>query len=149
MKKVSIFLFLVVFGVGMVSAQGSKVTTGVLSYTQGNYADAIKNLEEALAKPELLKKGKYVAKAQYYLFKSYLAIAVDPNQAQILEMYPNALFKAADNLDKAMNHPETDQYKKWPWPGISLAKMIRCASGVRFIMQEFRYSMPRVMTNSP
>ena len=112
MKRVSIILCLVVMWAGSISAQKSKVTTGVLNSQQGNYADAIQKLEEALAKPELLKKGKFIAKAHYYLYKSYYAIAVDTAQKDVLKMYPDALFKASENLEKAVNHPEGDQFKK-------------------------------------
>lgn len=111
MKRVSIILSLLILGFGTLSAQKSKVTTGTLNYTQGNYADAIIKLEEALTKPELLKQ-KYIAKANYYLFKSYLQIAIDTSQESTLKLYPDALFRAQDNLEKAMNNPEDDKYKK-------------------------------------
>lgn len=112
MKKVSIILCLVVLWAGSISAQKSKVTTGVLNFQQGNYADAIMKLEEATSKPELIKKGKVIAKAHYYLFKAYYAISVDTAQKEVLALHPRALFKAVDNLDKATTHVDGAQYKK-------------------------------------
>jgi tetratricopeptide (TPR) repeat protein len=111
MKRVSIVLSLIIFGMGFLSAQKSKVTTGTLNFTQQSYASAISNLSLALEKPELLKQ-KHIAKAHYYLYKSYYQIAVDTSQKDILAENPDALLKAKYHLEQAMNNPEDEKYKK-------------------------------------
>lgn len=95
---------LIAFGA---QAQKAKVTTGVMAYNNSqNYGEAITKLEEALDKPELIKKGKDIAKAHWFLYKSYYAVATDTSQKELQAMYPDALNKAYENYKAAIEHPE-------------------------------------------
>ena len=106
-KKLTSLIFLAAVLTIQVSAQKSKLTTGVLAQTQGNNVDAIEKLEVALEKPELLKKEKNVAKAHFYLAKAYLAVSQDTSMAA---KFPNAGLKAQQNLKKAIENPEGKKY---------------------------------------
>ncbi|MEM7298118.1 MAG: hypothetical protein AAF391_07610, partial [Bacteroidota bacterium] len=106
-KKLTSLIFLTALLAMQVSAQKSKLTTGVLAQTQGNNEDAIEKLEVALEKPELLKKDKNIAKANYYLAKAYLAVSQDTSLAA---KYPDAGLKAQMNLKKAIDNPEGKKY---------------------------------------
>ena len=89
-------------------AQPSKVTSGALALSGGDYDDAIEKLEAAIADKSLFQKGKakHIPKAQYYLYKSYLAIGLDTTRSE-----PDALLKAKDYYLQAINDPEYGE--KW------------------------------------
>ena len=108
MKKLTSIIVLAIFCSLHLSAQKSKVTTGVLAQQQNNPDEAIEKLEAALAKPELLhkkpeKRNKPIAKAQYYLSKAYYQVAVDTTKK---DQYPDAIFKAKKNLEAALSGPD-------------------------------------------
>lgn len=83
--------------VATLSAQNSKVTSGVIAFDSGKYDEAVSKLEEAVASPELLK-GKNLPKAHFYLSQTYLRIAQD---TALSVKYPEALDKAFANYEKA------------------------------------------------
>lgn len=106
MRKLTTFVFLMAFLSVQLSAQKSKITSGVLAVQNGKIADAIEKLELGLSKPELIKKQKDIAKGQYYLHKAYLQVARDTTLADLRAQHPDAIFKAKENLEKSLANPE-------------------------------------------
>lgn len=106
MRKPALFILLFAFLSVQVTAQKSKITSGVLAVQNGKIADAIEKLELGLSKPELIKKQKDIAKGQYYLHKAYLKVANDTTLADLRAKYPDAIFRAKDNLEKALANPD-------------------------------------------
>ncbi|MEZ4829991.1 MAG: hypothetical protein R3C61_27465 [Bacteroidia bacterium] len=103
MKRLSVVLFVSVVMLTSAFAQKSKITTGVLALQSGKPGEAIIKIEEALAKPELIKSGKDIAKAHYYLSQAYYRAGLD---STLMTTYPDALVKAAENYTAAINHPD-------------------------------------------
>lgn len=98
MRKLSSLIFmLTLVGLTTVSAQKSKVTTGILNFDSGRYDEAIEALETGLADPSAFKKTKDLAKGYYYLSKAYYMATGD---SAILAMYPDAILKAKAAYDK-------------------------------------------------
>lgn len=88
------------------SAQKSKVTSGSMAYQSGEYEKALKLLDEALSKPDLLD-SKDKAKAWFKKGQSYRGI-IGSGNADMLTKYPNAAFDAIDAFEKSADF---DQYK--------------------------------------
>ncbi|MEZ4776063.1 MAG: hypothetical protein R3D00_23000 [Bacteroidia bacterium] len=109
MKRLSVVFVFTIAMLVSVFAQKSKITTGVLALQSGKPGEAIIKFEEALAKPELIKNGKDIAKAHYYLSQAYYRAGLD---STLMATYPDALFKAADNFTAALNHPDGASYQK-------------------------------------
>ncbi|MDX2247680.1 MAG: tetratricopeptide repeat protein [Bacteroidia bacterium] len=109
MKRLSVVLVFTIALLVSVFAQKSKITTGVLALQSGKPGEAIIKFEEALAKPELIKSGKDIAKAYYNLSQAYYQAGLD---SALMKTYPDALFKAADNYTLALNHPEGAGFQK-------------------------------------
>lgn len=107
MRKPGLFIFLIAFLSMQVSAQKSKITSGVLAVQNGKIGDAIEKLELGLSNPDLIKKQKDIAKGQYYLSKAYLQVARDTNMVELREKYPDAIFKSKENLEKALANSES------------------------------------------
>lgn len=111
MKKIIGMMMLLIAFSFQLSAQNSKVTSGVLAEQGGETAQAIEKLQEALSKPELIKKGKIIAKAHYHLHKAFVKVGRDTSLTELRSLYPDALFKAADHLTKAISHPDGKTYQ--------------------------------------
>jgi len=107
MRKPALFIFLIAFLSLQVSAQKSKITSGVLAVQNGKIADAIEKLELGLSNPDLIKKQRDIAKGQYYLHKAYLQVARDTTLEELRSKYPDAIFKAKDNLQKALANSDS------------------------------------------
>ena len=88
-------------------AQNSKVTSGVISYNNGQYEDAIEKLNTALENKSELKE-KVLPKAYYYLSQAYLAAGKD---SAMMAKYPNALVKAYENYKMTKEVDSKGKYK--------------------------------------
>lgn len=84
-------------------AQTSKITTGAVAIQNGDFEKGIESLEAGLSKPELIKKGKNVAKGYFYLQQAYALVA---QNEELKEKYPDAVLKAAAALKQAEMHPD-------------------------------------------
>jgi len=84
-------------------AQTSKITTGAVAIQNGDLEKGISSLEEGLAQPELIKKGKNIAKGYFYLQQAYAQVA---QNEELKEKYPDAVLKAAAALKQAESHPD-------------------------------------------
>lgn len=102
MKKLLSILTLSLIMLGL-QAQTSKITTGAVAIQNGDLEKGIQSLEEGLAKPELIKKPKNIAKGYFYLQQAYTQAA---QNEELKAKYPDAILKAADALKKAEAHPE-------------------------------------------
>jgi tetratricopeptide (TPR) repeat protein len=88
------------------AAQKSKVTSGSMAYQSGEYEKALKLLDEALSKPDLLD-AKDKAKAWFKKGQAYRGI-IGTGNTEMLTKYPNAAFDAIDAFEKSADF---DQYK--------------------------------------
>ena len=103
----SIFLITLLAGMIMpLTAQKSKVTSGSMAFQSADYVQALKLLDEALAKPELLD-SKDQAKAWFKRGQSLRGIITSGN-ADLMAKYPNAAFDAIEAFQKSADF---DQYK--------------------------------------
>ncbi|MDX2283609.1 MAG: hypothetical protein NW241_05575 [Bacteroidia bacterium] len=112
MRQLGLLIALTALLALQAAAQNSKVTTGVLAQQQGNTAEAILKLEEALGNQALIKNVKLIPKAHYYLAKAYLDLAADTSKKELRTKYPDFAERAKSNYDKAISHPEGDTWKK-------------------------------------
>ncbi|MDP5171754.1 MAG: tetratricopeptide repeat protein [Bacteroidia bacterium] len=109
MRKLSAFiLFVAVLGLTTVSAQKSKITSGVLDFDQGRYEEAVESLEEGLSHPEMFKKTRDMAKGYFYLAKAYYSLLGNDDLA---EKYPDAALKAKKAFDQMQATPDGAMYQ--------------------------------------
>jgi tetratricopeptide (TPR) repeat protein len=92
----------------MAWAQDSKIITGVLNYNNGEYEEAINNLEIGLADPSELKE-KNVPKGYSYLAQSYLRVGQNP---ETKDKYKDPLLKAYEALQKTKASDTRGKYTK-------------------------------------
>ena len=110
MNRIFCTILLLLCGGAILVAQPSKVTSGALAVTSGDYDEAIEKLELAIADKSLFPKGKakHIPKAHYNLYKAYLAIGIDTSRNE-----PGALLKAKEYYLEAVNNPTYgDKWKK-------------------------------------
>jgi len=109
MKK-TIFLLMAICLTSSLFAQKTKVTSGSMALNDGNYEEAIRYLNEALVKPELLD-DKSKAKGYAKLGQAYIGLMAKAQQTQdtaLIKKYPNA---AVDAYDAFQNAKKFDTYK--------------------------------------
>ena len=88
-------------------SQNSKVTSGVISYNNGQYDDALEKLNTALENKGELKE-KVLPKLYYYLSQAYLAAGKD---SALMEKYPRALLKAYEYYNTTKEVDTKGKYK--------------------------------------
>ncbi len=94
----------------MVFAQKSKVTSGSMAYNNGDFEQAIRLLEEALSKPELLE-NKDKAKAYFKKAQSLKGILLKQDAA-LLTKYPNAAFDAIQAYKESETYDDIKIFEK-------------------------------------
>lgn len=104
-----VFLFVLAVS-SLVFGQKSKVTSGSMAYNNGEFDQAIRYLDEALAKPELLE-NKDKAKAHFKKGQS-LKGALMKQDANVLAKYPNAAFDALQAFRDAKTFDDIKLYEK-------------------------------------
>jgi len=113
MQKSIIFLVTLMTCLGMslsLSAQKSKVTSGSMAVNNSDYAEAIRLLQEALSKPELLE-NKDKAKAWFKLGESFQGIVIKKD-SNSLKKYPEALFDASHAFEECKKYDDIATYSK-------------------------------------
>lgn len=105
MNKISSLFVAAMLSVLALSAQKSKMTTGIMALNNGDPVTAIQKIEESFERIDDIK-AKHQPKGYYNLAKAYLQVSSDSN-ADIKGMFPDALLKAKENYQIAMNHPES------------------------------------------
>jgi len=104
-------VFLLVFAVSsLVFAQKSKVTSGSMAYNNGEFEQAIRLLDEALAKPELLE-NKDKAKAHFKKGQSLKGVLLKQD-VNLLAKYPNAAFDALQAFRDAKTFDDIKLFEK-------------------------------------
>lgn len=91
-------------------AQKSKVTSGSMAYNSGDFEQALKLLNEALEKPELLE-NKDKAKAWFKKAQSYKGMLQQGDSA-VLSKYPTAAFDALAAYNEAGNYDDLKIFEK-------------------------------------
>jgi len=102
MNKISCLLLTLTLVVATAYGQKSTMTSGIMALQNGDPGKAIEKIEQSFERIDEIKP-KHQPKGYYNLAKAYLQVGTD---SSLTEMYPDALLKAKDNYEKAMNHEE-------------------------------------------
>lgn len=100
MNKISCLLLTLMLGVATAYGQKSTMTSGIMALQNGDPVRAIEKIEQSFEQIDEIK-SKHQPKGYYNLAKAYLQVGTD---STLSEMYPDALLKAKENYETAMNH---------------------------------------------
>lgn len=104
-------VFLIILAVSsLVFAQKSKVTSGSMAYNNGEFDQAIRLLNEALEKPELLE-NKDKAKAYFKKGQSLKGVLAKQD-ASLIAKYPNAAFDAVQAFRESATYDDIKLFEK-------------------------------------
>jgi tetratricopeptide (TPR) repeat protein len=102
-NKISCLLLILMLATATAYAQKSTMTSGIMALQNGDPAKAIEKIEQSFEQIDEIKP-KHQPKGYYNLAKAYLQVGTDSTLAA---MYPDALLKAQENYEIAMNHEES------------------------------------------
>lgn len=117
----------------LVFAQKSKVTSGSMAYNNGDFEQAIRLLEEALSKPELLE-NKDKAKAYFKKAQSLKGILLKQDAA-LLTKYPNAAFDAIQAYKESETYDDIKIFEKERESDLLMMANIMYQEGLSYIQK--------------
>jgi tetratricopeptide (TPR) repeat protein len=106
MNKISCLLLTLTLSAVVAHAQTRTLNSGIIAYDQGKPGEAIQKIEEAFQNKEEVKYKKQ-PKGYLWLAKAYLQVGTDTTLTELRAMYPDALLKAKESYEQAMNHEES------------------------------------------